>query len=139
MTDTPSRSLAPVRDVLIETDTQLRGVRSRPNADVLEFWTTDPTVVGHVREKLSAVSESRRLVSKRHLSRSIEVGDGPSGSPGLTHRQQEIAETALQEGYYDDPRGISGADLADRFDVSSSTLHQHLRAAESKIMRGFFE
>ena len=139
MTDTPSRSLAPVRDVLIETDTQLRGVRSRPNADVLEFWTTDPTVVGHVREKLSAVSESRRLVSKRHLSRSIEVGDGPSGSPGLTHRQQEIAETALQEGYYDDPRGISGADLANRFDVSSSTLHQHLRAAESKIMRGFFE
>ena len=139
VTDTPGRSLAPLRDVLIETDTQLRGVRSRPNADVLEFQTTDPTVVSRVREELSGVSESRRLVSKRHVAQSTGVDNGSSGQPELTHRQREIAETALQEGYYDDPRGISGADLADRFDVSSSTLHQHLRAAESKIMRGFFE
>ncbi|TKX83355.1 HTH domain-containing protein, partial [Halorubrum sp. SS5] len=65
--------------------------------------------------------------------------DESAGNTDLTSRQREIAETALQEGYYDDPRGINGADLADRFDVSSSTLHQHLRAAESKIIRGFFE
>ncbi len=139
MRDTPGRSLGSVRDVLMRTDTQLSSVRSRPNADVLEFWTRDPGVIGRVREELSTVSGSCQLVSKRHLSGSSGRRDGSAGSTELTRRQREIAETALQEGYYDDPRGINGADLADRFDVSSSTLHQHLRAAESKIIRGFFE
>ena len=139
MIDTPSRSLAPVRDLLMRTDTQLSGVRSRPSADVLEFRTTDPSVIGRVREELSAVSDSCRLVSKRHLSESPGRRDSSTADSDLTGRQREVAETALREGYYDDPRGISGADLADRFDVSSSTLHQHLRAAESKIIRGFFE
>jgi predicted DNA binding protein len=32
---------------------------------------------------------------------------------------------------------VSGTELAERFDVSSSTLHQHLRAAESKVLREF--
>ena len=139
MADTPRRSLAPVREVLIQTDTRLTGVRSRPSADVLEFRTTTPAVVRRVREELSTVSDSCRLVSKRRLSESPDDRDGSPGGTDLTSRQREIAETALREGYYDDPRGISGADLADQFNVSSSTLHQHLRAAESKIIRGFFE
>ncbi|MGM0447603.1 MAG: PAS domain-containing protein [Methanobacteriota archaeon] len=139
MRDTPDRSLASVRDVLMRTDTQLSSVRSRPNADVLEFWTTDPKVIGRVREELSAVSDLCQLVSKRHLSGSSGRRDESAGNTDLTSRQREIVETALRQGYYDDPRGINGADLADRFDVSSSTLHQHLRAAESKIIRGFFE
>ncbi|OYR43604.1 PAS domain-containing protein [Halorubrum sp. Eb13] len=139
MRDTPDRSLAAVRDVLAGTDTRLRGVRSRPDADVLAFRTTDPTVIGRVRAALVPVSDSCRLVSKRHVSEPSGGPDESTGEPDLTTRQREIAETALREGYYDDPRRISGTDLADRFDVSSSTLHQHLRAAESKIMRGFFE
>lgn len=139
MADTPGRSLAPVRDALVRTDTQLVGVRSRSNADVLEFRTTDPTIVGRVREELSAACGSCTLVSKRHLSGPADERDGEDDGRDLTDRQREIAETALREGYYDDPRGISGADLADRFGLSSSTLHQHLRAAESKVMRGYFE
>lgn len=138
MTDTPGRSLAPVRHVLVRTNTRLTGVRARAGADVLEFRTTDPSVIGPVSEELSAVSDSCTLISKRHLSEATGRRHGPTGGRDLTNRQREIAETALREGYYDDPRGISGADLADRFDVSSSTLHQHLRAAESKIIRGFF-
>ena len=139
ITDTPGRSLAPIRDVLVRTDTQLTGVRSRPSSDVLQFRTTDPTVIGRVHEALSGVSDSCTLASKRHPSDPTGGRDGLAGGRALTARQREVAETAFREGYYDDPRGISGVDLADRFDVSSSTLHQHLRAAESKIVRGFFQ
>ena len=139
MTDTPLRSLAPVRKMLMQTDTHLTGVWSHSTADVLEFRTTDPAAVGRVREELSAVSDSCQLISKRHLSGPFDSQEESTREMDLTSRQQEIAETALREGYYDKPRGISGAELADRFDVASSTLHQHLRAAESKIIRGFFE
>ena len=139
MTATPGRSLAPVRDTLGRTDTRLVGARSRPDAEVLSFRTTDPTAVGRVREELSAVSGSCRLVAKRHRTEAAGGLDTAGGDRDLTTRQREVIETALREGYYDDPRGISGADLADRFDLSSSTLHQHLRAAESKVIRGFFD
>ena len=105
---------------------------------MLSFRTTDPTAVGRVREELSAVSGSCRLVAKRHRTEAAEL-DTAGGDRDLTTRQREVIETALRQGYYDDPRGISGADLADRFDLSSSTLHQHLRAAESKVIRGFFD
>ncbi|WP_158294309.1 GAF domain-containing protein, partial [Halorubrum sp. SP9] len=80
MRDTPDRSLASVRDVLMRTDTQLSSVRSRPNADVLAFWTTDPKVIGRVREELSTVSGSCQLVSKRHVSGSSGRRDESAGN-----------------------------------------------------------
>ncbi|WP_435334305.1 bacterio-opsin activator domain-containing protein [Haloarchaeobius sp. TZWWS8] len=57
----------------------------------------------------------------------------------LTERQL----TALQRAYYGDffewPRPTSGDDLADSMGIARSTYHQHLRAAERKLVGEFFE
>ncbi|MDZ5809922.1 bacterio-opsin activator domain-containing protein [Halorubrum sp. AD140] len=52
----------------------------------------------------------------------------------LTDRQREVLETAHDVGYYDWPREVTAEELADRFDISPATLHQHLRAAEQKLI-----
>ena len=124
-----------VADVLSWTDVRLTGVRGRAGADVLEFRTTDPTRVAAVRERLAEAVGSCSLISKRHVDDTRARVDRVGAD--LTDRQREVLETAVREGYYDDPRGVSGTELAERFDVSSSTLHQHLRAAESKVLREF--
>ncbi|MEA5388218.1 bacterio-opsin activator domain-containing protein [Haloarculaceae archaeon H-GB11] len=57
----------------------------------------------------------------------------------LTDRQLMALRKAYAGGFFDWPRGISGEELADSMDVSPATYHQHLRAAERKLVDSFFE
>ncbi|PSP75609.1 bacterio-opsin activator [Halobacteriales archaeon QS_1_68_20] len=52
----------------------------------------------------------------------------------LTERQSKALYSAFYSGYYDDPRGASGDELAEAMGVSRQTFHQHLRAAERKLL-----
>lgn len=52
----------------------------------------------------------------------------------LSPRQAEVIELALAEGYFDWPRGIDAEGLADRLDVAHSTVLEHLRKAEKKLI-----
>jgi len=52
----------------------------------------------------------------------------------LTDRQLAALHLALEEGYYEQPRGTSLRDLADRTDVARSTFEEHLRKAENKLL-----
>ncbi|WP_255151793.1 helix-turn-helix domain-containing protein [Halorarius halobius] len=52
----------------------------------------------------------------------------------LTSTQREVFEHAREAGYYEWPRGCSTRDLADDLDVSKTTLLEHLRKAESKLL-----
>ncbi|PSQ18213.1 bacterio-opsin activator [Halobacteriales archaeon QS_8_69_26] len=54
---------------------------------------------------------------------------------GLTDRQLEAVAAAVDVGYYAVPRGGSLADVADRLDCAESTASNHLRKAESRVMR----
>jgi predicted DNA binding protein len=53
----------------------------------------------------------------------------------LTARQRDILEAADERGYYDFPRRISHEGLADELDISVSTVSEHLRKAESKLIK----
>jgi len=57
----------------------------------------------------------------------------------LTSRQQLALQKAYLGGFFDWPRSISGEDLAKSMDISPSTYHQHLRAAEKKVLAALFE
>jgi len=57
----------------------------------------------------------------------------------LTSRQQLALQKAYLGGFFDWPRSISGEDLAESMDISPSTYHQHLRAAEKKVLAALFE
>lgn len=51
----------------------------------------------------------------------------------LTERQQEVLATAVSNGYYDMPREITQAELADKLDLSPGTVGDHLRRIENTL------
>jgi predicted DNA binding protein len=57
----------------------------------------------------------------------------------LTDRQYTAIETAYLSNYFDFPRPVSGEELAETMDISRQTYHQHLRAAQRKLLDEFFD
>jgi PAS domain S-box-containing protein len=53
----------------------------------------------------------------------------------LTEHQQEAIELAFHSGYFDSPKGLTGNEIANKMDISSSSFHNHLRAAEREILK----
>ncbi|WP_435124314.1 helix-turn-helix domain-containing protein [Halobaculum sp. D14] len=53
----------------------------------------------------------------------------------LTDRQREVVETAVDLGYYDIPRTASQEDIAVELDSAPSTIAEHLRKAEARVLR----
>ncbi|MFC7132521.1 MULTISPECIES: helix-turn-helix domain-containing protein [Salinibaculum] len=51
----------------------------------------------------------------------------------LTERQREVLETAVDLGYYENPRRATHEDVAARVDASPSTVGEHLRKIESRV------
>ena len=52
----------------------------------------------------------------------------------LTGKQQEAISLAFRLGYFDTPRKVSAAELADKLGLASSTLAVHLRRAERRLL-----
>lgn len=134
LTDSGSHAFGTLKHLCTEMDVRLVGVRGRAGSDVIEFQTTDPELVGDVRARLAERCGSCSLISKRHVSDTTADQGVTTDALGLTERQRAVVELAFKKGYYSTPRGISGNELADQFGISASTLHQHLRPAESKVM-----
>lgn len=55
----------------------------------------------------------------------------------LTERQRQVGETAIEMGYFDSD-GAGAQTVAEEFDISRSSLSQHLRAIIRKIFSQFF-
>jgi len=57
----------------------------------------------------------------------------------LTDRQRTAIRKAYVGGFFEWPRDTSGEDLAASMDISPSTYHQHLRAAQRKVFTEIFD
>ena len=57
----------------------------------------------------------------------------------LTARQEEVLQTALYAGYFDWPRAADSTSVARTLDIAQSTFNQHLRAAESNLLRALYQ
>ncbi|WP_158059339.1 helix-turn-helix domain-containing protein [Halorussus halophilus] len=88
-------------------------------------------VVVFRREDLKAIVAGLRDIGSVSLGRLTPYYDRTAT---LSPRQAEIVETALDEGYFDWPRRIDAEELAERFDIAHSTLLEHLRKAEKKLL-----
>jgi PAS domain S-box-containing protein len=73
----------------------------------------------------------RREQTKQELVADIEER--------LTSRQELALRKAYLGGFFNWPRNISGEDLAESMEISPSTYHQHLRAAERKVLATLFD
>jgi PAS domain S-box-containing protein len=57
----------------------------------------------------------------------------------LTDRQQEALEAAALNGYFEWPRPVDGAEIADTMGITRQTFHQHLRAAQRKLVSAYVD
>lgn len=93
---------------------------------------------------LSEALESRyeaELVGRRDRERPPRCHEElcAEATAGLTDRQREILEIAYLSGYFETPRRITGAELAERLGVNRSTFHRTLRAAEQATFDALLE
>jgi predicted DNA binding protein/DNA-binding response OmpR family regulator len=79
------------------------------------------------------------VISKRRVERSVQSDESfrKDLEDRLTDRQQTAMETAFSAGYYDWPRESTAEEVAAAMDISSPTLHEHLRAGERKLLESF--
>ena len=70
----------------------------------------------------------------------INEEDGEDGPRSLLgEKQWEVVQAAVQWGYYNDPKGVSMRQMAERLNMARSTLGEHLHNAEATIMKWLVE
>lgn len=103
----------------------------------LEHW---PVFVADGRTEIRNRLEAIRAETDAEISISrVATPDGGSSetvdrTDNLTPRQREAFELACEQNYYAWPREISTRELADELGVSKTTLLEHLRKAEAKLL-----
>lgn len=98
------------------------------------------TDVRTLHETLAGEFPSIALQRKREQDagdRSLNVDE--SLADHLTEKQLSVLRAAYHAGYFEWPRGTTAEELADSMDVSSPTLHNHLRKAQQKLLDTVFE
>lgn len=95
------------------------------------------TLFDAIRDRFETV----RLAGYHTRERPVQTPTELAGDllDSLTERQVEALQLAYHAGYYDWPRGAAAPDLAASMDITPETFHQHLRAAERKLIGGLLE
>lgn len=89
------------------------------------------TVLLFRREDLKAVIEEFKSIGTATLGNLTEFRAPTSR---LTQRQYEVVSLALERGYFDWPRKLTSEELATELEISHSTVLEHLRKAQSKLL-----
>jgi predicted DNA binding protein len=100
------------------------------------------TVVAEHREQLRRLLASLDAMGSVTVERMSDLQPEGLGvavpladlASGLTQRQLDVLQRALQLGYYDTPRRATSREVAQSFGVSPSTLKEHLRKAEAAVL-----
>lgn len=94
-----------------------------------------------VIDSVTSMFPDSHLLAKHDREKSAETNVGmiESLSEQLTSKQAATLRVAYLGGYFEWPRGSTAEELADSMDVSSPTLHNHLRNAQQKLLTAFFD
>ena len=88
---------------------------------------------------LDAFPEST-LLSKRENERPGDEAEFRENvDDDLTDKQRSVLRAAYHAGYFEWPRGSTAEELADAMDISSPTLHNHLRRAQQRLLTALFD
>lgn len=83
---------------------------------------------------LSLVAQRRRERTQTTRTEFVE-----SLRSELTNRQLEAVQKAYLADYFEWPRPVSGDEIAATMGITRTTFHQHLRAAQAKILAEFLD
>jgi hypothetical protein len=119
-----------VSDVRAEDGTARLVAEFAPNVDVRALV-----------ESLQREFPTVELRSKQEVTPTEQTPTGfrESIDDRLTEKQQSVLRAAYHAGYFEWPRGSTAEELAESMDVSSPTLHNHLRRAQQKLLSAFFD
>ncbi|MFB6141736.1 MAG: helix-turn-helix domain-containing protein [Halorientalis sp.] len=105
-----------------------------PPIDIDDDGGLHMSVAGNVEDIREAAMQRPESIEIR-----LEESEGRSTnrvdvSALLTDRQQEVLALAIEKGYYEIPREATNEDIAADLDCSTSTVGEHLRKIESRII-----
>jgi len=126
-------------DLLVSNGARVQQTTAADGTVTVSLSVVDHGVVSTVREALTSTYDSVRITTlwnKHHDEVSTAVGDP---LVDLTEKQRDVLSHAYFDGYFEQPRGVSATELADKFDCSRPTVTQHMRAAQRKVFEQLFE
>jgi len=125
---------------LVEYGANVRSAEATDGRCRLVAEAAPDTSVRSVVERVTDAFPATDLRSKRELTPpGVDdelLTDGTLDE--LTERQRATIKAAYRAGYFEWPRDSTAEEVADSMDVSSATVHQHLRKAENQILSRFF-
>jgi Predicted DNA binding protein len=101
------------------------------NIDYTE-WTVILNGYGELRRLLKELHEGNVEVKVKKVTK-YKSGDV------LTARQEQILRIALEAGYFEFPRRISAKALAEKLELSVSSLSEIIRRAEKNVISNYFQ
>jgi predicted DNA binding protein len=125
-TETVRRALKLQRESFLVVDTPIR-FTADDNLKITYLGTDN--MFRKLHEKVKNIE---------HMSLEIlETGDyeanGSSFSRMITSRQEEVLETAVDLGYYSEPRQASLEDISEAVGITPGTVGEHLRKVEERV------
>jgi PAS domain S-box-containing protein len=127
---------------LIRHGVALQGIEIRPDSGALAV-TVQLSSATDVREYVDAVTgalDEVDLVAKHNqpVDPDSESTLVRTVDDRLTDRQLETLRMAFHAGYFDWPRSTDAETVAGKMGIAQSTLSQHLRTAERKLLEELF-
>ena len=122
----------------------VRGHELHSELDLDLIWTT-PSLVSEDKIVVSFIGTQKSIMAFVEMTKA-NVGEITNMSfqratyekqdilSILTEKQRSIMTVAHKHGYYSIPREISSEKLAEKVNLSKSTLMEHLRKAETRII-----
>ncbi len=93
------------------------------------------TFLGNLNEIRKLLSIAEKVGQKFKILSLTDASFSPDSMlQSLTDKQRKILSVAYSNGYYDVPRRIDSETLARRMNIVKSTLVEHLRKAEMRLM-----
>ena len=110
-------------------------------------YLSDPCLVRDGKIKIGVVGEAKQLRAFTKYVENLKVNftivsltdvKFPQRSPleNKTEKQRVVLTSAFENGYYDMPRKISSQQLAKKLGLRGSTLIEHRRKAERRLLSG---
>lgn len=74
-----------------------------------------------------------------HLNGVTQWNFDSLASVSMSKEQRSTLRKAIEHGYYETPREITAAELADTLDIPQSTVSYRLQQAETQLAKGYFD
>lgn len=120
--------------------------REEFSKEEMDLIYTTPSMVSEDRIVVSFICSQRDLERfvgrvRERVGRVVNMSFSPASYTrketlsSLTDRQREVIVAAYAHGYFEIPRRIGSDQLADKLGMSRSTLLEHMRKSEARLMR----